>query len=212
LVRKFAIQLIAGALLLSGSASFAAPTKVESWEKLDKRLKTQVYQLNVGIKFRLRGGFYAYLTDLSPKYKYPVFGTATDDKGFRVVGSGSTFPIKAVGSDRTYFLTNRHVVDSGEGIARECDRFFAAMRLHAQQTAGTQDPENRLRELLSIVNLCQKKDMSVQERTLYTSTVDGIWDSYENYLSLKADPQRVQYQKYSGMAGLQTEYADLRKL
>lgn len=198
---------VAVVVILSGfPASVAAPTpKVESWEKLDKRLKALVYQLNVGIKMHLSTGAYVYLTDLSPKYKYPVFGTAPDDKGFRVVGSGSSFPIKATGNDRTYFVTNRHVADSGDGIVRECDRFFAAMRLHAQQTAGVQDAESRFKELLSIVNLSQKKDLTTAERTLYQSTVDGIWDSYENYLSLRADPQRTQYQKYSAMAGLQVE-------
>ncbi len=207
MVGKIVTLAIIGAWVLSSSAVVAAaPTpKLESWEKLDKRLKTEVYQLNVGIKMRLKGGLYAYLTDLSPKYKYPVFGTAPDDKGFRVVGSGSSFPIKAPGNDRTYFLTNRHVVDSGDGIIRECDRFFAAIRLHAQQTAGFQDHETRFRELLTIVNLSQKKDMNVAERTLYQSTVDGIWDSYENNLSLKADAQRVQYQKYSALAGVQVE-------
>lgn len=208
MVSKFVTYVISGAILVASSSMVAAGApapKLETWEKLDKRLKTQVYQLNVGIKIKLKSGLFAYLTDLSPKYRYPVFGTAPDDKGFRVVGSGSSFPIKAVANDRTYFLTNRHVVDSGDGIVRECDRFFAAMRLYAQQTAGFQDHESRFRELLNIVNLSQKKDMPTAERTLYQQTVDGIWDSYENYLSLKADPQRTQYQKFSALSGVQVE-------
>lgn len=200
-----AVIALAGVFAPLAIISPAAAQKAESWEKLDKRLKTQVYQLNVGIKMKLKPGLFAYLTDLSPKYRYPVFGTAADDKGFRVVGSGSSFPIKAGAGDRTYFLTNRHVVDSGEGIIRECERFFAAMRLHAQQSAGFGDPENRFKELINIVNLSQKKDMSSAERSVYQSTVDAIWDSYEHSLSLKADPQRTQFQKYLNLAGVQNE-------
>ncbi|MBY0545679.1 MAG: serine protease [Candidatus Obscuribacterales bacterium] len=201
--------LIIGVMSTSGVATICAQPataqKIETWERLDKRLKTQVYQLNVGIKMRVKGGLYAYLTDLSPKYRYPVFGTSSDDKGFRVVGSGSSFPIKTGGTDRTYFLTNRHVVDSGEGIVRECERFFAAMRLHAQQSAGFSDAEHRYKDLLNIVNLSQKKDMSAAERSVYQSTVDAIWDCYENNLSLRADPQRVQFQRYFAAAGVQSE-------
>ncbi len=179
--------------------------KVETWESLDKKLKTQVYQLNVAIKIHLKGGLYAQLTDKSPKYGFAVFGTSTDDKGFRVVGSGSSFPVQTNLNDRTYFLTNRHVVDSGSGLGGECERFFAAMRLHAQQTAGFQDPENRFKELLNIVNLSQKKEMNMAERILYQATVDSIWDTYENLLSVKADPSRSQFNKYLGLAGVDVE-------
>lgn len=181
------------------------PEKAESWEVLDKQLKTQVYQLNVGMKIRIKGGLYAYLVDMSPKYHFAVFGTAPEDKGFRVVGSGSTFPIRTNRADRTYFLTNRHVVDSGDGIFKESQRFFAAMRLHAQQTAGFQDPENRFKELLNIINLSQKKDLNFAEKTLYQATADGIWDTYESYLSTRVDPSRQQFQKYLALAGVEAE-------
>ena len=181
------------------------PDKAESWEVLDKQLKTQVYQLNIGIKIRVKGGLYAYLVDMSPKYHFAVFGTAPEDKGFRVVGSGSTFPIRTNRADRTYFLTNRHVVDSGDGIFKECQRFFAAMRLHAQQTAGFQDPENRFKELLNIINLSQKKDLNFAEKTLYQATSDGIWDTYESYLSTRVDPSRQQFNKYLALAGVEAE-------
>lgn len=190
----------------SAPASIAQqPDKPETWEVLDKQLKTQVYQLNVGIKIRIKGGLYAYLVDMSPKYHFAVFGTAPEDKGFRVVGSGSSFPIKTCRSDRTYFLTNRHVVDSGDGIFKESQRFFAAMRLHAQQTAGFQDPENRFKELLNIINLSQKKDINFAEKTLYQATADGIWDTYESYLSTRVDPSRQQFQKYLALAGVEAE-------
>ncbi len=179
--------------------------ELESWEVLDKRLKSNVYQLNVAIKIRLKSGLYAHLADKSPKFGFAVFSTSADDKGFRVVGSGSSFPVKANLQDRTYFLTNRHVVDSGGGLGGEAERFFAAMRLHAQQTAGFTDPEHRFRELLSIVNFSQKKEMNLAEKITYQATVDGIWDTYENHLSLRADPRRVQFNKYLSMAGLEIE-------
>ncbi len=187
-------------------ASAPAPVvSAQTWEQLDKRLKNQVLELNVGIKIRIRGGLYAQLVDLCPKYHYPVFGTTVEDKGFRVVGFGTTFPVKTVRTDKTYFLTNRHVVDSGEGILKECRMFFAGMRLNAQQTAGFGDPESRYKDLLNIVNLSQKKDLNIAERTVYQATVDGIWDTYENNLSVKADPNRAQFQKYLTLAGVETE-------
>ncbi len=177
----------------------------ESWEVLDKRFKTQVYQLNVGVKIHLRGGLYAHLADKSPKYGFAVFSTSTDDKGFRVVGSGSSFPIKTSLNDRTYFLTNRHVVDSSSGLGGECERFFAAMRLHAQQTAGFQDQESRFKELLNIVNFSQKKELNFAERITYQTTVDAIWDTYESHLSVRVDPNRQQFSKYLAMAGVDVE-------
>lgn len=204
--RRFQIvaaTLSASAVLLAwmGAPSMAA---VETWERLDKRLKGQIYQLNVGIKIRVKGE-YAQLTDLSPKYKFAVFGTTPDDKGFRVVGFGSSFPIRTAKGDKTYFLTNRHVVDSGDGIVQECQRFFAAMRLNAQQTAGFISADQRYKDLLAIVNMSQKKDLNFAEKAIYNATVDGIWDTYENALSTKADPQRTQFQKYLAMAGVEAE-------
>ncbi len=192
-------------LFISVLPTLAKTEKLEPWEILDKKLKSQVYQLNVGIKIHLKGGLYAHLTDKSPKFGFAVFGTSTDDKGFRVVGSGSSFPVKTALSDRSYFLTNRHVVDSGSGLGGECERFFAAMRLHAQQTAGFQDPEARFRELLNIVNLSQKKEMNLAEKVLYQTTVDAIWDTYENHLSVRVDPSRAQFTRYLAQAGVDVE-------
>lgn len=186
-------------------AAYAKTEKLDTWEKIDKSLKSQVYQLNVALKIRLKGGLFVHLTDKSPKYGFAVFGTSPDDKGFRVVGSGSSFPVKTSLNDRTYFLTNRHVVESGDGLAAECERFFAAMRLHAQQTAGFQDPESRFKELLSVVNLSQKKEMNIAEKILYQTTVDGIWDTYENHLSARVDPGRAQFSKYLAMSGVDVE-------
>jgi S1-C subfamily serine protease len=205
---KYLLAWLCAMVVLAGvqlPAPARAAEKLETWEKLDKKLKTQVYQLNVAIKIHLKGGLYAQLTDKSPKYGFAVFGTSSDDKGFRVVGSGSTFPIKTNRPDRTYFLTNRHVVDSGEGLGSECERFYAAMRLHANQTAGFQDPESRFRELLNIVNLSQKKDMNLAERITYQTTVDAIWDTYENLLSVKADPSRAQFTKLLAQSGVDVE-------
>ena len=178
----------------------------ETWETLDRKLKTQIYQLNVGIKMRIKGGYYAHLADLSPKLKLPVYSTTMDDKGFRVIGFGSSFPIRTVRTDKTFFLTNRHVVESGTNITIEAQRFFAAMFLHAQNNAGFGDPDTKLKELLATVNLSQKgKSMNPIERFSYQSTVDGIWDTYENHLSMRADPTRERYKKYVAMSGFEAE-------
>src|SRR5579875_54131 len=181
---------------------------VESWEKLDHRLKGQVYQINVGLKLRLGNGLWAQLADYSPKFHYPVFITTADDKGYRVVGFGTSFPIKVSRTGRTYFITNRHVVDSGDQIIRECERFYAAMRLYAEQTATAGDPEKRFRELLSIINFGARKDqMSVAERATYQITADAIWDTYDTYLCVKADPQRLLFNRYLTQVGVAAEVA-----
>jgi hypothetical protein len=38
--------------------------------------------------------------------------------------------------------------------------------------------------------------MTPPERTLYQSTVDAIWDYYDNFLSLRPDPGRIMFKKY----------------
>lgn len=200
----------AAALVLSWlplSFSTEQAQAAETWEKLDKKLKGQIYQINVGLKLRLKSGLWAQLSDLSPKYHYPVFTTNTDDKGFRVVGFGTSFPIKTARSEKTFFITNRHVVDSGEPIVRECERFYAAMRLYAEQTGTTGDIDKRFRELLSIINFASKKDMSGAEKATYQTTVDAIWDTYETYLSLKSDPPRLLFPKYLSQVGVDSEVA-----
>jgi hypothetical protein len=172
---------------------------LESWERLDKRLKTQVYQLNVGLKLKLKNGSWAQLADLSPKYHYPVFGITKEDRGYRVVGFGSCFAIasiKSKSSNDTHIVTNRHVIESGLEIAQEARRFFAALRLCAEQTAREGDVDARYAELAQIVNLSLKKDLTSEERAIYVSTVDAIWDTYETYLSVKADPARALFEKY----------------
>jgi S1-C subfamily serine protease len=171
----------------------------ENWERLDKRLKAEVFKLNVGLKIKLKNGSWAQLADLSPKYHYSVFGITKEDRGYRVVGFGSCFPIastKLKTANQTYFVTNHHVIESGLDIAKEAERFFAALRLYSEQTAHG-DVEARHEELLQTVNLSFKKDpMTTAERTLYSSTVDAIWDTYENFLSVKADPGRILFNKY----------------
>lgn len=204
-IRRGAVAVMALATLLMPAPPCAQA--VETWERLDKRLKNQVYQLNVGLKLRLRGGLFAYLADLSPKYHFPVYSTTTEDKGYRVVGFGTSFPVKTGMSDRCYFLTNRHVVDSGDQIIKECQRFYAAMRLYAEQTDSGGDTDKRLRELHAIVNLSTRKDMTATERSIYQSTVDAIWDTYETYLSMKADPSRILFQKYLNHVGVEPEVA-----
>src|SRR5688572_4284139 len=120
-----------------------ATAMADSWDNVDKRVRTQVFKLNVAIKIQLGSGLYAQLAGLSPRMHYPVFATTPEDKGFRVVGYGSCFPVQTTRRDRIYFLTNKHVIDFGEGMILESSRFFAAMRMHAKATAGFTDPETR---------------------------------------------------------------------
>jgi S1-C subfamily serine protease len=192
---------LAAVLLLSACGDALA---LESWEKLDKRLKTQVFHLNVGLKMRLRNGLFVQLTDLSPKGHYPVFGTTADDRGFRVTGTGTAFPIKTTVHDKTIFITNRHVVEPEQLIqlAKESERFYAAMRLAAERTANGKDVDSRFKEILATVNLSMKKNMTADEKKAYLTTVDGIWDFYETYLSLRADPGRLLFQSYLNQVGV----------
>lgn len=181
---------------------------VETWEKLDKRLKQQVMQLNVAVKLRLKDGTWLYWTDASPKFHFPIFATTKQDNGFQVFGFGSSFPVKTLRRDGTYFVTNRHVVESADNIVKECERFHAAIHLYAEQSAAGKDVNTRYKELLQIVDLPlfkKAKDWNADERVLYQSTIDSIWDTYEQYLSVRADPGRLLFKKYLAMAGVQSE-------
>ncbi len=174
----------------------------ETWERLDRKLKGQVLELNVALKMRLKSGLYIQLTDASPKYRYPVFGTTTDDRGYRVVGYGTAFPIATHQRNKAFYLTNKHVVTTGDELIKECQRFYAAMRLAAEKTAANGNVDARFNELLAIVNLSMKKELSANEKAQYVSTIDGIWDVYESFLSLRADPGRILFQRYLGMVGV----------
>jgi S1-C subfamily serine protease len=198
-------------LLLCGllSAGLSLPNYAsENWERLDKKLKSQVFQLNVGLKLKLIDGKSVQLADLSPKYHYPIFGITQEDHGFRVVGSGTCFPImvktKVVSPNDTYFVTNRHVVQSGLTLIKEAERFFAAIRLYAEQTAAGKSVQTRHAELIEILNLSIKKKLSTTELKNYQSTADAIWDTYEAYLSVKADPARALFARYKAMDELQS--------
>jgi hypothetical protein len=177
----------------------------ETWEKLDRHLKMQVLKLNVALKLKLKSGLFVQLTDADPKYRYPVFGTTPDDRGYRVVGYGTAFPIASRDAGKTYYVTNKHVVTTGDELVKECERFYAAMRLAAEKTAKDGNVDGRFKELLAIVNLSMKKDMNANERAVYNSTIDGIWDVYEAYLSLKADPGRLLFQRYLAQVGVDHE-------
>ncbi len=205
LAKYASICFLATAVAFSSSALIPA-SAVETWEKLDKKLKTQVFQVNVGLKIKLRDGQSCHIADLSPKYRLYVFSTTREDKGFRVVGCGSAFPARTPQKDKTYFLTNRHVVQSADPVIRECEKFYAGMRLYAEQTAVNRDVDGRFRELQQIANLSLKgKNMPVAERTVYQATVDGIWDCYETYLSPRVDSARVLFNKYMTLAGVTAE-------
>lgn len=203
LVRFLAVLLLSNVFLASLSNSPCQA--VESWEKLDRRLKSKVFQLNVGLKLKLKDGLYAQLADLSRKNHYPIFSTTKEDKGYRVVGFGSAFPLATTHHDKTYLLTNRHVAESEAQITEECERFYAALHLYAEQTSAGVSYERRLANLLATINLANKKDLTIAERTLYQSTGDAVWDCYDTFLSVKADPSRAQFQKYSDAVAIQSE-------
>jgi hypothetical protein len=186
------------------AARLRAIETLETWESLDKRLKSQIFQLNVGLKLRLANGLWVQLADLSAKSHFPVFSTTKEDKGYRVVGFGSTFPIATNRNNTTYFVTNRHVVESGLEVGAECERFYAAMRLYAEQTAG-HDVEARYNEVLQTVDIASKHGLTLAERTVYQTTVDAIWDCYETYLSQHADPARILFKKYLSAAGVESQ-------
>lgn len=197
---------LAVTVLCAQALPIAAPqaaSAVETWEKLDKRIKGQVYQLNVGLKLKLKENLWVQLSDLSPKQKFPVFTASTQDKGFRVVGYGSTFPVRAVLKDKTYFVTNKHVVDTADSLIKECQLFYAAMRLYCEQTAGWGgNPDNRYKEVLQIVAVSAKPKAERTDAELdrYRQTVNEIWDCYEKHLSTKADPNRTNFNKYLSQA------------
>lgn len=183
---------------------------LESWEVLDKRFKQQVYQLNVGMKIKIKdaqGERYAQIADASPKYQLPVFSTSNKDMGYRVVGFGTAFPVKTYSAknNRTYFLTNRHVVNSAENIVSDCGKFFAAMRLFAEQTCGFVGPEARIKQLEEIVNLstlgASGKRMSTSEKAIYDHTVDAIWDCYMTYMAPEKE-KHIVYEKYLHKTGM----------
>lgn len=191
-------RVIAAVLLFLQSC---LPCFAGDWQTLDRQIRSRVYRVNVAVRITLRDRLYAQLADLSPTKHYPVFATTTDDKGMRVVGYGSCFPVHTIRDGGTYFLTNEHVVDFGDGMIEECQRFFAAMRLHAELTAALQSPEERYHELLMLVNLALKKGLSGGERLSYQATVDAIWQTYDDRLSLAADPSRALFHKYLTQSG-----------
>lgn len=198
-LRNLALAAILGSLLLPQVLMPVAAA--ESWEKLDKRLKSQVLQINVGLKMKVKDSLWVQLADLSPKHKFPVFSSSVQDKGFRVVGFGTCFPVKTASKDKTYFLTNKHVVDTADQLIKECQLFYAAMKLYAEQTAGWGgNAENRFKEVLQIVNISTKKDRTEPELAQYRQTVNEIWDTYEKNLSTKVDPKRTAFNKYLSQA------------
>ncbi len=192
-------------LTLSVSGACSSPAlAVETWEKLDKRLKGQVLNVRPGIKLRLRDQYWCYVSDLSPKYHFPVYCVLKDDaRGFQIMGYGTAFPIKTAARDKTYYVTDKHVAADNCGpVAAECARFFAATRLYAEQSAFLKDHETRFNELIQTINLSIKPNLQGAEKSHYQNTVDAIWECYEKNLSLRADPSRQRFMKYAQMASV----------
>ena len=173
-----------------------AQAQMRAWEEIDREVKGKIFHLNVGLKIKLKDGNYATLNDLSPKDKMPVFATSANDMGYRVVGFGTSFPIQR-DKETTFFITNHHVVSSHAVIVDSCRKFFAAMRLYAEQTAHGADATERFNQLKTIVSLPRnKKNLSTAEKVTYVQTVDGVWNCYKTYLSTRADQGRILYKKY----------------
>lgn len=201
LITTFILVFLASALVVPPQANAQA----KSWEQIDRELKSRVYHLNVGIKIKLNDGNFALLSDFSPKYRKPVFATFSKDFGYRVVGFGSSFPIRRKAKG-TYFITNHHVVASHLEVIENCKKFFAGMRLYAEQTASGRDVDERFKRLKAIVSLpSNNSNLNTAERVMYSQTVDGIWDCYQTYLSEHADQGRLLYSKYLKDVGLSFE-------
>ncbi len=198
-------NLVKSLLILLLIACTNSMQAAETWEKIDKRIKSQIYEINVGVKIKLNGNLSVQLADLSSKSHYPVFATTSEDKGYRVVGFGTAFPMLTTNTNQTYFFTNRHVVNSCLPIIRECERFYAGLALYAKSTAHGEDYAKRYDEILAIVNLANAKNLKDSQLKLYKDTVDGIWDSYDGYLSVKADPQQALFKQYLNVKNLKAE-------
>lgn len=198
--------LIALALPIILGQPFLPADAAETWEKLDKRLKTQVYQINVGLRLKFKNGDDIYLADLSPKKQLQVFNTTKDSLPFKVVGMGSTFPIKVRSpqTEKIFFLTNRHVVDGAQSMIIECRRFYSAMYLLAEQF-GDSSVEQKFKQLQDIIALASKKNLSTAELATYQNTADLIWNAYDTYLSKKADPGQQRLQKYIDKLNIEYE-------
>ncbi|HEY9679163.1 MAG TPA: serine protease [Drouetiella sp.] len=199
--------LLLATLISIGNLAVVLPANaLDAWERVDKKVKTDVYKLNVGIKLRLKDNMWAQLSDASPKGHFPVYSATKDDLGFRVISNGTCFALHTAKTDKAYFLTSGHVLTTNEQITKECERFFAAMRLYAEQ----QDKDNtdaKYKEVMQTVNLSLKgKALVGADLQTYRTTVDAIWDTYESYLSLKADPGRLMFNKYLKQAGVDVQY------
>ncbi len=184
---------------------FSACKATETWEKIDKRIKSQIYELNVGVKIKLENNLSVQLIDLSPTNHYPVFATSNSDKGYRVVGFGTAFPLATTRTSQAYFFTNRHVVNSCLSVIHECERFYAGLALYAKTTANGKDFNTRYNEILEIVNYGFNKSLSNSQLKLYKDTVDGIWNCYDSFLTVKADPQQNLFRQYLKIKNLNAE-------
>ncbi|MBZ0185218.1 MAG: hypothetical protein K8F91_03125, partial [Candidatus Obscuribacterales bacterium] len=192
--------------LLVVPQNFAFAQQPLSWEQLDKQLKPRIYHLNVGVKMRLKNGKFVMHSDNTRKSRYPVFSAFDEDFGYRVAGWGSSFPVKTSKKTGNYFITSGHVLATGPATIVECERFFAAMRLYAEQTASHKDVESRYSQLQKIVNMpTVNKNMSLHELATYHYTSEAIWDCYHTYLSIRADKGRIMFKKYLSQAGVAHE-------
>lgn len=178
-------------LFFTGYRAIGAAT---DWKKIDSQLEGQIFRINVGLKLKLKDQW-INVSGLSTNKKYYVFTSSRVDKGFRVVGYGSAFPI-AQNNQQLFFVTNKHVINNAVKLSRECQMFFAAMMFYAKNQLGD---EKKFAQVLKIVNLGDKKNRTLEESRLYEDTVNAIWQCYDSHLSEQADKSRVLYKQYKNL-------------
>jgi len=174
----------------------------QNWQALDQKIKRKVLQINVGLKIKLQNTLWVQVADISSQKKYYVFTTTAKDFGYQVVGRGSTFPIFVDDQQKTFFVTNKHVLDNARQIKEECEMFYTASMFYAKSyMAGAQN----FQQLLDVINLANKRQRSPAEIKLYKDTINAIWDCYDNNLSEHADPGRLLFNKYKKLVSIEAQ-------
>ncbi len=198
---RFICLLILFSLLCSNNPCQA----ISDWTKINQELKKKVFRLNIGLKIRLKNNLWVQVTDLSPKNHYYVFTTSKTESGYQIISHGSCFPLStSIHQQReSFFVTSYHVLTGAEEIKQECEMFYAGLELYTRQTAHGHNIESHYQELLNTINLAKKSAISIKEKNLYQNTVDAVWDCYDTYLSKRADPASILFNKYKKLANLE---------
>ncbi len=190
LFKLFVSAFLCWLILFSGKCLAA-----RSWDSIDAQIENKIFQLNIGLKMKLRKTLWVQTAGLSAKKNYYVFTTSSNDKGYQVVGRGSSFQALAVNKQKMFVVTSNHVLENVNQIEDECEMFYAALALYAERS-GVKNNQT-FAQLLSILNLFGKKDSTEAEKELCQKTADAIWDCYDRFLSKQADPHRLLFNRYN---------------